>query len=73
MLIDPREDVIAHGLNQVAEMVEQQNFIPPATTLLALRRINSAIARAINAHNAFVDDKGNAVSKDLLPPGPQTA
>jgi hypothetical protein len=52
-------DPVAHVLDQVVDAIEQRrDFCPPPTTILALRRLNAAMARLCAQHGAVVDDEG---------------
>jgi len=55
-------DPVACALNQVADRVLDESFVPPQSTLLAIRRFNGAMAILFARHSLGADDKGNVFS-----------
>jgi hypothetical protein len=51
-------DPIAAALDSLADQIRQRRFVPPATTLVALRNVNGAMARLCSAYNLVVTDSG---------------
>lgn len=54
-------DELAPLLDHVSNLVDK-GFIPPQTTILALRRLNGAFARLCSTKGLVVDDNGNVTS-----------
>ena len=54
-------DELSPLLDHVSELVSR-GFVPPQTTILALRRLNGTFARLCAEKGLVCDDHGNVVS-----------
>ncbi len=66
------DDPLAHALNQVCDRI-LGNFVPPATTILAVRRFNGCMAILCKRVSLAVQDDGVVVSVEKGTQGPDIA
>lgn len=63
-------DPVAHALNQVCDAI-LKNFVPPAETIVAIRRFNGCMAILLKRHGLAITEAGIVFSPTNAAEGPE--